>query len=157
LDKEFLILSAFLLFLGITGIVLFNGQKTPTGDGCNCIISTPEASAMQGTAAILLVFGILFLPVGIMKGGLPSFRRQIGVKPTEPPIHVGKVFTPIPISSSRVYGLGTLLLFVGIYMALPGLLIIENPLNPFLILGIILAFSGAYLVYRGTRIKSQDQ
>ena len=87
MDKEFLALSVVFMLLGLTGIVMFsslfyNGSifpvPTPSGDGCYCVISSPEPSAAQGTSSILIALGVMFFPMGLMKGGLPSFGRVPG-------------------------------------------------------------------------------
>ncbi len=74
MDSEYILLAVVLTLIGVSGIILFNGGKTPAGDSCYCIIPSPENSAMQGTAGILLIFGVMFIPIGILKGGLPGKR-----------------------------------------------------------------------------------
>ncbi|MBI3840675.1 MAG: hypothetical protein HY297_01765, partial [Thaumarchaeota archaeon] len=72
MDNEFLALSGVFMILGIAGIVLFNGPLTPAGDSCYCLIPSPEPAAAQGTSSILLALGVMFFPMGLMKGGLPT-------------------------------------------------------------------------------------
>lgn len=152
MDSEYVILSVLLIVLGVTGIALFSGPKTPAGDSCFCIIPSPEAGAMQGTASILLIFGVMFIPIAILKGGAPSFRRA-GLKTGEPLPYPGKVFTPIPIASGRLFGLGALLLFIGIdLVAVPSFFILDS--RPFFVAGIILSIIGGLLIYRGTQMKN---
>src|SRR5260370_27618510 len=67
LDSEYVILAFVLTLVGVAGVILFNGPKTPAGDSCICLIPSPEASAMQGTAGILLIFGVMFIPIVILK------------------------------------------------------------------------------------------
>ena len=87
MDKEFLALSVVFMLLGVTGVVLFsslfyNGSifpvMTASGDSCHCVISSPEPSAAQGTSSIILMLGVMFFPMGLMKGGMPSFGRAPG-------------------------------------------------------------------------------
>jgi len=151
LDSEYVILSVLLIALGVTGILLFNGPKTPAGDSCFCIIPSPEAGAMQGTASILLIFGVMFIPIAILKGGAPSFGRG-GPKAGAPPVPTGRVFTPIPIVSGRLFGLGALLIFIGVDLAaVPGFFVLDS--RVLLVVGVILAIIGGLLVYRGTQPK----
>jgi len=81
LDTEFLALSFAFILIGVTGIVLFNGPMTPAGDSCYCIIPSPEPGAAQGTASIILAFGILFLPIG----GAGNSKHNTRVRYTLPP------------------------------------------------------------------------
>ena len=113
MDSEFLALSFIFMLIGIAGIVLFNGTVPPSGAPCNCIIPTPEPGAAQGTSSIFLAFGIIFFPMGLMKGGLPSFRKGLQASPgLKPP--GGKVASPIQIMSVNLFVLGVLLLIVGV-------------------------------------------
>jgi len=135
LDKEFLALSIVFMLLGLTGIVLFsslfyNGSifpvMTPSGDGCYCVISSPEPSAAQGTSSILVALGAMFFPMGLMKGGLPSFGRAPGV-PGPVKLPSGKVVTPIQIGSGRYFVFGLVVLLVGLDVVLvPGYLVYKN-------------------------------
>ncbi len=148
MDDEFVILAIVFLFIGVAGVLLFTGPKTPAGDSCVCVIPSPEAGAMQGTSGILLIFGILFLPVGLLKGGPPSFRRR-----TAPAQHVGKVFTPVPFESPSVYTAGVLAVFVSVFLVIPAIFVLRSPI--LLLLGVVLAVVGSYLLYAGTRVKPQ--
>src|SRR5579872_3659217 len=96
LDSEYIILATVLTLIGVSGIVLFNGPKTPAGDSCVCLIPSPESSAMQGTAGILLIFGVMFIPIGILKGGLPG--RRVG-PPVGETVGSGRTYSPEWISS----------------------------------------------------------
>lgn len=135
MDKEFLALSIVFMLLGLTGIVLFsslfyNGSifpvMTPSGDGCYCVISSPEPSAAQGTSSILVALGAMFFPMGLMKGGLPSFGRAPGV-PGPVKLPSGKVVTPIQIGSGRYFVFGLVVLLVGLDVVLvPGYLVYKN-------------------------------
>ncbi len=155
MDTEYIILSVLLMALGITGIALFTGPKTPAGDSCFCVIPSPEAGAMQGTASILLIFGVMFIPIAILKGGPPSFRRAGPGGAVKPP-YVGKVFTPLPIVSGRLFGLGALLLFIGIdLVVVPSYFILDS--RVFLIAGVVLSIIGGLLVYRGTQTRKQGE
>jgi len=135
LDKEFLALSIAFMLLGLTGVVLFsslfyNGSifpvMTSSGDACYCVISSPEPSAAQGTSSIILALGVMFFPMGLMKGGLPSFRRlPTGTAPVKLPS--GRVVTPIQIGSGRYFAFGLLVLLIGADAVLvPGYLVYKN-------------------------------
>jgi len=126
LDSEFLALSVVFILMGLVGIALFSGPMNAAGDSCYCIIPSPEPAAAQGTASIFLALGILFLPMGIMKGGLPSFRRAPAtVTPAQ--TAAGKVYTPIPLSSGAFFALGILLVILGIDAVLvPGYLLFKS-------------------------------
>lgn len=138
MDDEFLALSFIFMLLGLTGIILFssifyNGSitpvMTPAGDGCYCVISSPEPGAAQGTSSILLALGVLFLPMGLMKGGLPTFRKPH--QPGQPGIGVPGV-APLPPAPAIVFSLGffvfgVVLLLVGIDVVLvPGYVVLHN-------------------------------
>ena len=126
MDDEFLALSLVFILLGVAGIVLFNGPLTASGDSCYCIIPSPEPGAAQGTSSILLVLGVMFFPMGLMKGGLPSFKRGA---PTSPTITTpsGKVLTPLQISSGSLFAFGLVVLLVGVDAVLvPGYLTYRN-------------------------------
>jgi len=124
LDSEYLILAAVLILIGVSGIVLFNGPKTPAGDSCYCIIPSPESSAMQGTAGILLIFGVMFVPIGILKGGLP-------MKTEGPPgvqmMKSGRVYAPVALTSGAQIGVGILLVIIGLdAVFVPGYLVLHS-------------------------------
>ena len=135
MDKEFLALSIAFMLLGLTGVVLFsslfyNGSifpvMTSSGDACYCVISSPEPSAAQGTSSIILALGVMFFPMGLMKGGLPSFRR---LPTTTAPVKLpsGRVVTPIQIGSGRYFAFGLLVLLIGADAVLvPGYLVYKN-------------------------------
>jgi hypothetical protein len=147
LDSEFLALSLVFILVGVTGIVLFNGPMTPAGDSCYCIIPSPEPGAAQGTSSIILALGVLFFPMGLMKGGLPSLRKTApaagAVKPT-----VGQVFTPLPLSSGGFFAIGVVLLLLGIdAVIVPGYLVYKS--MPLIAGGIVLAMVGVLAVYFG--------
>lgn len=135
MDKEFLALSIVFMLLGITGIVLFSSLFTygsifpvmaPSGDACYCLISSPEPSAAQGTSSIFLVLGVMFFPMGLMKGGLPSFRRMpSGTAKVELPS--GRVVTPVQLMSGSYFVFGLLVLLVGLDAVLvPGYLVFKS-------------------------------
>jgi len=158
LDKEFLALSIVFMFLGLTGIVLFsslfyNGSifpvMTASGDACYCIISSPEPSAAQGTSSILLALGVIFFPMGLMKGGLPSFGRAPAAPPPVKPPSVG-VVTPMQIGSGRYFVFGLLVLLVGVGAVLvPGYLVYKNAYME--LAGAMLAAAGAISMAWGLR------
>jgi hypothetical protein len=148
LDSEFLALSLVFILVGVTGIVLFNGPMTPGGDSCYCIIPSPEPGAAQGTSSIILAMGVLFFPMGLMKGGLPSFRKAGpagAVKPT-----AGQVYTPLPLSSGSLFAIGIILVLVGIDAVLvPGYLVFKS--MPLIAGGVALTVLGLLAVYFGWR------
>jgi hypothetical protein len=136
LDKEFLALSVVFMLLGVTGIVLFGSLftqyhsifpvMTPSGDACYCLISSPEPGAAQGTSSIILALGVMFFPMGLMKGGLPSFRRM-PTAPTPFQLPSGRVITPVQLASSRYFTFGLIVLLIGIDAVLvPGYLVFKN-------------------------------
>ena len=136
MDKEFLALSVVFMILGVTGVLLFGSLftqyhsifpvMTPSGDSCYCVISSPEPGAAQGTSSIILALGVMFFPMGLMKGGLPSFRRM----PTPPaPVKLpsGRVVTPVSLVSGRYFTFGLILLLIGADAVLiPGYLVYKN-------------------------------
>jgi hypothetical protein len=145
LDKEFLALSVVFMLLGLTGILLFGSLFSPyhsitpvmecggqvcsnpsTADSCFCIISSPEPSAAQGTSSIILALGVIFFPMGLMKGGLPTFSK--GPSATAPiKLPSGRVVSPIQIGSGKYFAFGLALLLIGADAVLvPGLLVYKN-------------------------------
>ena len=145
MDSEFLALSLVFILIGVTGIVLFNGPMTPAGDSCYCLIPSPEPGAAQGTSSIILAMGVLFFPMGLMKGGLPSFRKGGTAKPVP-----GQVFAPLPLSSGGIFAVGLILLLVGIDAVLvPGYLVFKS--MPLIAGGIVLAALGLLAIYFGAR------
>jgi len=144
-----MILAAVLILIGVSGIVLFNGPKTPAGDSCYCIIPSPESSAMQGTAGILLIFGVMFVPIGILKGGLPMKREG---PPVAQVMKSGRVYHPVALTSGAQIGLGILLVIVGLdAVFVPGYLVFHS--MTIMLVGIALAVLGMLLALRGIRIK----
>jgi hypothetical protein len=155
LDSGFLALALGFVLIGSAGIVLFNGPLTPSGDSCYCIIPSPEPGAAQGTSSIFLVLGVLFFPIGVLKGGPPSFGRRGVVKPA-PMTPGGAVFTPLPISSGSMFGLGVVMIILGLdFFLIPGFLFLHNLV--FELGGAALIGMGLLLLFRGaesTRSKS---
>lgn len=147
MDSEFLALSVVFILIGVTGIVLFNGPMTPAGDSCYCLIPSPEPGAAQGTSSIILAMGVLFFPMGLMKGGLPSFRKA-GPAGAKPP--VGQAYIPLPISSGAMFAIGLVLLLVGVDAVLvPGYLVFKS--MPLIAGGVVLALLGILAVFVGYR------
>jgi len=158
LDKEFLALSVSFMLMGITGIVLFsslfyNGSifpvMTPSGDSCYCVISSPEPAAAQGTSSIILALGIMFFPMGLMKGGLPS----LGKMPTTPaPVKLpsGRVVTPVQLLSGRYFAFGLVVLLIGLDAVLvPGYFVYKNAYIE--LAGAMLTAAGAIAMAWGLR------
>jgi hypothetical protein len=152
LDSEFLALSLVFILVGVTGIVLFNGPMTPAGDSCYCLIPSPEPGAAQGTSSIILALGVLFFPMGLMKGGLPSIRRA-GPAATKPV--AGQVYTPVPMSSGGMFAVGLILVLIGIDAVLvPGYLVYKS--MPLIAGGVVLAILGLLAIYFGAKKPSED-
>lgn len=170
MDKEFLALSVAFMIMGFTGIVVFsslfyNGSIFPvpecggtvctpssvaSADACFCLISSPEPSAAQGTSSILLAMGVLFFPMGLMKGGLPSFRK--GFPASQAPIQLpsGRVVTPLQIASSGYFIFGIIVLLVGADAVLaPGYIVYKNPYME--LAGAMLTAAGAISIIWGLR------
>lgn len=142
-------LSFIFMLLGAAGIILFNGTVPPSGAPCNCIIPTPEPSAAQGTSSIFLVLGIIFFPMGLMKGGLPSLRRPLAAAPAmkQPG---GVVVPPVKIASGALVAVGIVLLMIGIdVLFVPALVLLKNPW--YQLSGVLLMASGALSVAWGFR------
>jgi hypothetical protein len=151
LDSEYIILAFVLTLIGFSGILLFNGPKTPAGDSCVCIIPSPENTAMQGTAGILLIFGVMFIPIGILKGGLPG--RRVG-PPVGETVKSGRTYNPVWISSGAQLTIGVALVVIGAdAVAVPGYLVFSS--IPIIGTGAVLALLGVLLVIRGSRTKRQ--
>lgn len=162
MDKEFVALSIVFLILGVVGILLFSSimppyyslapVMTPAGDGCYCLISSPEPGAAQSTSSILLALGVMFFPMGLMKGGLPSFRKAVA--PAGPvKLPSGQVVSPLPIGSGSYFALGIVILLVGIdVLVVPGYLVLKNPYYE--LAGLMLVAAGAISTYWGLRKRS---
>lgn len=114
--------------MGVAGVVLFNGPLTPTKDSCYCLIPSPEPGAAQGTASILLVLGVLFLPIGFLKGGLPTFgRKSVATPKPQAPTPSGGAVTSLPMRSGKFYTLGIALIVIGVdAVAIPSFLLYHN-------------------------------
>ena len=161
MDKGFFVLSIVFMLLGITGVVLFsslfyNGSifpvMTASGDACYCLVSSPEPSAAQGTSSIILVLGVMFFPMGLMKGGLPTFGK--GPAPAAPAAPVklpsGRVVTPVRIGSGRYLAFGLAVLLIGLDAVLvPGYLVYKNAYIE--LAGALLTAAGAISVAWGLR------
>ena len=148
MDSEYIILAFVLTLIGVTGVILFNGAAPPGGE-CHCIIPSPENSAMQGTAGILLIFGVMFIPIGILKGGLPGRRQGPPVGETS---GSGRTFSPVWLSSGGQLVFGIALVVIGLdAVAVPGYLILKS--IPIIGTGVVVAALGALLAIRGSRMR----
>lgn len=157
MDKEFLALSIVFILLGVTGVVLFSSLfsygsifpvMTPSGDGCYCIISSPEPSAAQGTSSIILAIGTMFFPMGLMKGGLPSFRKAPA--PAQVKLPSGRVVSPLQLASGGHLAFGLAVLLIGVDVVLvPGYLVYKNMYME--LAGAMLAAAGAISIAWGIR------
>jgi hypothetical protein len=147
MDTEFVVLALIFILIGAVGIIAFTGPMTPAGDSCYCLIPSPEPGAGQGTSAIILAIGILFLPMGILKGGL-SLRKQ-GV-PQKIQLPSGKVYTPLQIASGKLFGIGLLLTIAGVdALLIPSYLVLYN--LAFSVGGTVLLIIGLICVYYGLK------
>lgn len=150
MDSEFLVLALVFVVLGVAGIALFNGPLTPSGDSCYCIIPSPEPGAAQGTSSILLVLGFLFVPIGLMRGGPPSFGRRMPAAPQPAQMPGVKAYPPLGIRSGGLFSLGVAAIIVGVDMLLlPGYLLFSS--LPIAGAGAGLTALGVFAVYRGTK------
>ncbi|MBI3840807.1 MAG: hypothetical protein HY297_02455, partial [Thaumarchaeota archaeon] len=141
--------SGVFMILGIAGIVLFNGPLTPAGDSCYCLIPSPEPAAAQGTSSILLALGVMFFPMGLMKGGLPTFRRAPAA-PQMANLPAGKAVAQPQILSGSYFGFGILVLVIGVDAVLvPGYLVYRNAWYE--LAGILLAAAGGISMFWGLR------
>lgn len=148
MDSEFLALSLVFILIGAAGIVLFYGPMNATGDSCYCLIPSPEPGAAQGTSSIILALGVLFLPMGLLKGGPPSIRRPHGAVEEKVVLPSGKVYTPISVASGSLFALGVLLVVVGVDAVLvPGYLVLRSIIV--IGLGIIIVAAGLVSMYFG--------
>ena len=135
MDKEFLALSVVFILLGVTGVIMFsslfyNGSifpvMTSSGDSCYCMISSPEPSAAQGTSSIILALGVMFFPMGLMKGGLPTFGKAPGAGASVQ-LPSGRIVSPIQIGSGKYFAFGLAVLLIGADAVLvPGFLVYKN-------------------------------
>jgi hypothetical protein len=155
LDDEFLALSIVFMVLGMLGIILFSSLfssyhswvpvPTQAGDGCFCLISSPEPSAAQGTSSIILALGVMFFPMGLMKGGLPSFKKGPS-KPMQLP--GGRVVSPVPLNSGSLFAFGLIVLLIGLdAVFVPGYLVFMN--RYYELAGVLLAAAGAISIVWG--------
>lgn len=153
MDSEFLALSVVFIVLGAAGIVLFYGPPNAAGDSCYCLIPSPDAGAAQGTSSILLALGFMFFPMGLMKGGLPSFRKA-PAGPREVKLPTGRVISPISIGSGNFFVFGIVVLLVGVDAVLvPGYLVYKNIWYE--LAGLLLTAAGLISVFWGLRKPKQ--
>ena len=159
MDKEFLALSVVFMLLGVTGIVLFGSLftqyhslfpvMTASGDSCYCMISSPEPQAAQGTSSIILALGVMFFPMGLMKGGLPSFRKM-PTAPSQVQLPSGRVVSPVLLMSGRYFAFGLVVLLIGADAVLvPGYLVYKNLYIE--LAGALLSAAGAISMIWGLR------
>jgi hypothetical protein len=107
---------------------------------------------MQGTAGILLIFGVMFIPIGILKGGLPG--RRIG-PPVGETVGSGRTYSPIWISSGGQMVFGVALIVLGLdLLTVPGYLVFDSA--PIVVAGEVLAWLGAILAIRGSRLRKKQ-
>lgn len=153
MDTEFLGLSFVFILIGLAGIVLFYGPMNAAGDSCYCLIPSPEPGAAQGTASIFLALGLMFFPMGLMKGGLPSFRRPAGPAAGMPG-PASKGVSPIEISSGRLLALGIALVILGVdFLLVPGYLVAASV--AYEALGSAATALGVLVMYLGLRKPKQ--
>ena len=95
----------------------------------------------------------MFIPIGILKGGLPGRR-------TGPPIGEivgsGRTYSPIWISSGGQLVFGVAMIVVGLdVLTVPGYLVFDNA--PLVVAGEVLAWLGSILAIRGSRLRKRQQ
>ncbi len=150
MDSEFLALSFIFILIGLTGIALFYGPMTPAGDSCYCIIPSPEPAAAQSTSSFIMALGILFLPIGLLKGGPPSFGKPQSLAPTKPLAPGQPSVGPLAIFSNNMFAFGIVLALVAIdVIAIPGVLVFKS--TPITIAGAVLAGLGLIAILLGLR------
>lgn len=115
------------------------------------MIPSPENNAMQGTAGILLIFGVMFIPIGMLKGGLPAKR-------TGPPVGetsgAGRTYAPEWMRSGGLLVFGVALVVLGAdAVAVPGYLVFKS--MEIIAGGAGLAAVGAVLAYAGSKMRKQ--
>ncbi len=138
------------MILGAAGIVLFNGPMNATGDSCYCLIPSPEPAAAQGTSSILLVLGLMFFPMGLMKGGVPSFGRGPRVPSGAPVPPGGAVVRPSMVASGGLFVFGVVVLILGVDAVLvPAYLVYSNVYYE--VAGVLFAAAGAVSMLWGLR------
>lgn len=143
------------MLIGIAGIILFNGTVPPSGAPCNCIIPTPEPTAAQGTSSIFLLLGLIFFPMGLMKGGLPSFRRATPAASPSVKQPGTSVVSPVQILSVNMFALGIVLLIVGVdALLVPAYLVYKNIWYE--TAGVLVTAAGALALVWGLRSKKPD-
>ena len=116
------------MILGVAGIVLFYGPMNSAGDSCYCLIPSPEPGAAQGTSSIFLALGIMFFPMGLMKGGLPTFGKPRAPTSPGPGLTAapGVIVTAV-VSSWGLVVMGTTLTVVGVdFILVPGFLLFKS-------------------------------
>ena len=149
MDSEYLILAFVLTLIGLAGIALFNGPKTPAGDSCYCIIPSPEAGAMQGTSGILLIFGVMFIPIAFLKGGLPGQKVRAAASQK---LGSGRVITAPAFNSGMKFAVGIVLIIVGVdFVLVPGYFILESLLVQ--LAGAVIVAIGTFLAYTGSKLR----
>ena len=97
----------------------------------------------------MLVLGLLFIPIGLLKGGPPSFGRRMPSGPQPVQMPAGKVYTPLGIKSGSLYTLGIAGIIIGVdFLVIPGFL-----LNSTLVIGagVAVAVLGAVATYLGSK------
>ena len=104
---------------------------------------------MQGTSGILLIFGVMFIPIGILKGGIPGKRMTAPVGETS---GAGRTFLPVWMNSGgqMVFGIGLIIIGAD-FIAVPGYLVLKSV--EVIGTGAAIAILGAILTLRGARLR----
>jgi hypothetical protein len=101
----------------------------------------------------LLIFGVMFIPIGILKGGLPGRRTGPPIGET---VGSGRTYSPIWISSGGQLVFGVALIVLGVdVLAVPGYLVFDSV--PIIGSGAALAALGGVLAYRGSKMRKPQQ
>ena len=134
--------------------MLFYGPMNSLGDSCYCIIPSPEPGAAQGTSSIILALGVLFFPMGLMKGGLPTLRRGTGAAPPRAGVPGAAPGPTSPIASGRLFTIGLVLVLAGAdAVAIPGYLVLRS--YPVVLAGLVVAGLGVLALLLGYKRPKQ--
>jgi hypothetical protein len=145
MDVDYL---AFAVLMGVFGVVGITATANVTpnifaSSTCNCIPS--PAARLQVLSVILLGFGLVLAPIGLMRRrmGATGVPQVQGITPS------GGDYAGPSMRSGGLFFLGVSLVVFGIAVAVPSFLVLGN-----LLLvgeGATMVVFGAVLAYRGGR------
>ena len=148
MDVDYLAFAVLMGVFGIVGItatasVTPNIFSTPT---CNCIPS--PLARLQELSVILLAFGLLLAPIGLMKR--PTTVSALGGPRVQSTTAPGAAYSAASMRSGGLFFLGVSLVVFGIALvAVPSFLVLGNRL--LLGEGAAMVAFGMLLAYRGGR------